>query len=129
MATTVGIKVEIDPSKIQGKISNLIDEQTMLMIHQELSKMCEPYVPFLSGTLSGSGVANVTAQGVTYSTPYARYQYYLHDMNEDLAGVTNRTRVYHPLATSYWDKAMMMYEGDVFKERVREILIRRANGR
>lgn len=128
MATLVINRIYFDDEAILSKLDKLKDDATMLEIHNLFAKFCEPYVPMLSGVLSSSGLANVQPDGVTYEAPYARYQYYLHDMNEDLAGTTNRTRDFHPLATSFWDKAMIQQRGDEFVEEVRKILVRRLNG-
>lgn len=119
------MKVEIDDEAIERKLDVLLDDKTNLEIQNTLARFCNDYVPFLEGPLSQT--IEVAPDGVTYTQPYAHYQYYLHDMNADLAGTTNRTRVYHPKATSFWDKAMMMEKGEVFMEEVKRILIRRAN--
>lgn len=120
MATMVKIKVEVNEPAIQRRLNDLChDEQTMLEIHNLLAKMCDPYVPYLNGPLSLSGMANVTSSGVTYTTPYARRQYY---------GIGfNHTIEVHPLASAMWDKAMLRDKGDLFNETVKRILIRRAN--
>lgn len=125
MSEVLNVKVEIDDEAIERKLGVLLDDKTNLEIQNTLARFCNDYVPFLEGPLSQT--IEVTPDGVTYTQPYSHYQYYLHDMNEDLAGTTNRTRVYHPKATSFWDKAMMMEKGEVFMEEVKRILIRRAN--
>ena len=101
------------------------DPATLYEAHNLFAKMCDPYVPFLEGALATNGIANVSAEGITYNTPYARYQYYLHDMEADLAGTTNRTREFHPLASSYWDKAMLSQKRDAFEKQLQEIIARR----
>ena len=131
----MGIKVQVNAKSIKAKVDNLIQDQTtMLEIHNKFAQMCNEYVPFLEGPLSQS--VKPTAEYVRYTTPYAHYQYVLHDMNEDLYGIkdsdgnvvgqTNRTRIYHPKATSYWDKAMMLEKGELFCQQVENILKARA---
>jgi hypothetical protein len=122
MATVINFVVEIDEQSLQSKLNALTeDKSTMLEVHNVFAKMCDPYVPFLEGPLSQSGLANVTQDYVQYggsNVPYARYQYY--------GTKFNHTVDYHPLATAFWDKAMMRDKGDVFKQEVTEILRRRA---
>lgn len=111
-----------DIEKLQKIINS---DATMLELHNVLAKFCDPFVPYLNGPLSLSGMTNITASGVEYITPYAVKQYYLHDMNDDLAGTTNRTRTVHPLASSYWDKTMMQMKGLDFIAQIQVILLRR----
>lgn len=117
----IEIAVELNEKSIEDKIENLLDESTMLQLHNLLAKMCDPYVPFLEGPLSQSGLAHVTSKGVTYggdSVPYARYQYYGTEFNH--------TKDYHPKATALWDQVMLQEKGDEFRQQVTEILARRA---
>ena len=107
--------VDINDRAIQNKLDTLIDNSTMLEIHNLFAKMCDPYVPFLEGPLSQT--VEVTANSVKYIQPYARYQYYGTDFNH--------TTDYHPLASAEWDQAMLREKGDEFKAQVRDILRRR----
>lgn len=120
MATEVTIQVEVSEQALLRYLNALCnDESTMIEIHNLLAKMCDPYVPYLNSPLSVSGMANVSADGVLYTVPYARYQYY---------GIGFRhTLEVHPKATALWDKAMLAERGDEFREYVKRILIRRAN--
>ena len=122
------VDVFIDAKKVQDKVDNLIDDTTMLAIHNLFAKMCDEYVPFLEGPLSQSGMAQVTPDYVKYGgrsstlrpggVPYGQRQYYGVDFNH--------TKDYHPKATALWDKAMMEEKGDSFTAQVKDILVRRA---
>lgn len=124
------VKVDFNISAIQKKVDNLINEETMLAIHNTFAKMCDEYVPFLEGPLSQSGMAQVSAEFVRYGgssykldnrpngVPYGRYQYYGEGFNH--------TKDYHPKATAFWDKAMMREKGEQFTQQVKAILVRRA---
>ena len=112
MKLTVG--VEIDNAVISAILDELTTPDTMLEIHNTLARMCDPYVPFLNGPLSQSGLGGVTSEGVAYTTPYARYQYYGENFNH--------TVDVHPLASAMWDQAMLRDHGDEFNEQVRRIL-------
>lgn len=108
-------------------ITNLLvdlpnDDPTMLEIHNLLAKKCDPYVPFLEGPLSQSGLAQVTPDYVQYGNgvvPYAHYQY----VGENF----NHTLDYHPRATAFWDKVMMQEKGEEFCKEIEDILTRRMN--
>ena len=116
MSNTIKVKVDIDDEMLKQKINNLLDDKTMLEIHNLLAKYCDPYVPMLEGPLSQT--LEITPRYVRYTQPYAHYQY---------TGVGfNFTRDCHPLASAYWDQAMMAAKGDEFIEMVKRILARRA---
>ena len=87
-------------------------------IHKYFTEQCalhmDKYVPFDSGDLATTVVANSTVTGnvtvdtITYEQEYAKYQYYgmrkdgSHKINE-----ANRKRDMHPIATTYWDQHMV----------------------
>jgi len=114
--SSIEVKVELNMSSVQQKLDQLVDDTTMLRIHDLLAKMCDPYVPFLEGPLSQT--VEVTPQSAKYIQPYARYQYYGENFNHTLD--------YHPQATALWDKVMMSEHREEFVEQVRQILRERA---
>lgn len=103
--------------EVERRIDLLFDDETMLQINQVFAEMCDPYVPYLTGDLSRNVV--VTPKDITYTSEYAEKQYYGTEFNHNLET--------HPLATALWDKVMLSDVGDDFCERVKEILVRRAN--
>lgn len=107
-------EVQIDTKAIQGKLEALLDSTTMELIQQALADCIEPYTPFLTGQLMET--KQVTADGITYTVPYAREKYY---GEVYFKGV-------HPLATSHWDEVAMETQMPVLKEKVIEILQARA---
>lgn len=108
---SINIKVNIG-NKLKKRLAELNNDTTMLAIHNTLAKRCDPYVPFLEGPLSQTNV--VSAEGVRYIQPYARYQYFGDNFNH--------TTEFHPLASARWDEAMLRDHGDEFKEEVKDIL-------
>lgn len=111
----INVSVDVHGTNVQQKLDKLIDDATMLEIHNLLAKMCDPYVPFLEGPLSQT--VEVHPECVRYIQPYARYQYY---------GVNfNFTKDYHPQATAMWNQVMMSEHREEFVEGVKEILRRR----
>lgn len=116
MFQTIKTTIHINDKALESRITNLLDDKTMLEIHNLYAKMMDPYVPFLEGPLSQT--TEVTPHYVRYIQPYAHYQY---------EGVGfNHTKDYHPLATAKWDEAMMAAKGDEFIAQVKAILRRRA---
>ena len=124
MSEVIYRKIDVDEKAIQAKVENLIDDKIMLEIHNLYAKMMDPYVPFLEGVLAQSteintkGTAYAEPKGVHYIQPYAHRQYHGSEFNHTLD--------YHPLATAYWDEAMMRDKGDEFKKQVENILRRKA---
>lgn len=141
--------IEIDLAKFDLKsiVSNLEkvinDEATKLSISNTLAKKCDPYVPMRSGTLAQT--AEISAEGVRYTQPYARYQYYGEVYGPNIPIIKNgmivgwfsppgkgtkhptgRTINYskemHPLATSKWDEAMLRDHREDFEKEVAETI-------
>ena len=110
------VKLELNSAEISKDLTEqfekLLDDNTMLQIHNELARFCNPYVPMLNGPLSQT--VEVTSDGVTYIQPYARYQYHGEDFNH--------TTEFHPLASAKWDEAMMRDNGDAFVSQIQAIL-------
>lgn len=75
----------------------------------------EPYVPYKEGKLSSyvQGFGAKDHATVTYQMPYASKQYY------NIGA--NFTKQFHPLATSFWDKAMWENSKDLVIAEVDEI--------
>lgn len=123
----IDVNVEISLPNIEQYVYDKLinDKATLTECNQTLRKFCDKYVPYLNGPMSQTNVV-VDEDGVEYFAQYANRQYYLHDMDADLAGETNRTRTVHPLATSYWDRAMMLREGDNFAVALQQIFDKRA---
>lgn len=108
--------VDIDEKELQRKLDSLIDDKTMLEVHNVFAKMIDPWVPFLEGPLSQT--LRISPEGVDYLVPYAHYQY--------TGDGFNHTTEYHPLATARWDEVAMQTELERFKKEVTAILERRA---
>ena len=73
-------------------------EKFQFAFSQKAATVIEPYVPHDGGTLKDSvnGAASDFKNGIlVYNTPYARKQYYLHEIGTDLHGDTK-------LRGSYW---------------------------
>ena len=119
------VQIKVDSRMIskalQRKFEEVNNPRTMLAIHNTLARYCDPYVPFLNGPLSQTIV--VTDKSVKYIQPYARYQYYGYGFDH--------TTDYHPLASSYWDKAMLRDKRKEFNHEVKDIIewrLRQTNG-
>ena len=97
-------------------VDSFIDETLMKRIHSAFERYCEPYVPFLHGPLSQT--TEVTSDYVEYKVPYAHYQY---------TGIWfDHTLTHHPLASAFWDKAMLSAQGEEFLEQVKALIVHRA---
>ena len=127
---------------LKDKIAELNNPTTMLTIHENLAKRCDPYVPMQEGTLAQT--VTITPREVRYTQPYARYQYYgeiygpnipikengeiigwfsppgqpKHPTGRQMQHSTEK----HPLASSKWDEAMLRDHGEEFYKEVEDIL-------
>lgn len=108
--------VAINDKAIEDKINNLVDDGTMVEIHDLFAKIVNPWVPMLEGPLSQNLV--ITPQYVRYLQPYANYQYWGTEFNHTIEK--------HPLASAMWDQVAMETEMEKFEQGVKNILRRRA---
>lgn len=143
---TSEVEIDIDEQALGHKLDSLLDDQTMLRVHNLLAKMCDPYVPFMEGTLSQT--VEITPEWVRYIQPYSHYIYTgaVYGPNIPImengvivgwfsppgqkkhptgASINYSTSV-HPQATSEWDKVMMQEHGEEFTEQVKQLLLLRA---
>lgn len=134
------IKWNRTPHQIAERI---FDKATMTFVHKTLFDYCTPYVPMDSGILSQT--VDITPEYVHYMQPYAHYQWagevYGPNIPIHKDGVldgfisppkkkpTGKKLQYskepHHLATSHWEKAMMVAKGDKFCETIENYLKRK----
>lgn len=139
--SNIVIKVSMDKA-LQDKLSEINNSRTMLAIHNQLAKMCDPYVPMREGALAQT--VQISPTGVRYTQPYARYQYYGQVYGPNIPIIENGQIVgwfsppgqkkhptgqymthsteMHPLASSFWDKAMLRDHREEFEQYIKEIL-------
>ena len=116
MSTTVECSVTVDENQLIGPLKLILDDSyVQLQMHNELARIVDPWVPFLEGALAQT--IEVTEDGVTYTQPYARRQYYGLDFNHTID--------YHPLASAQWDKAAMTVKREEFVKICESIINRR----
>ena len=92
---SIRIKVDIDEKKILASRGLADDTSQRAMVH-EVRRQMDPYVPMDTGVLKNSAKENTSS--ITYTTPYARRQYY-----------ENRGR---GLRGRLWDKRMIADRAD-----------------
>jgi hypothetical protein len=83
---------------------------------EKAREFMEPYTPYRTGALDNSGKAYVEdGHGVVeYDVPYAARHYY------GVGG--NLRKEFHPLATAFWDQAMMASKSSELADAVRELI-------
>ena len=110
------INVQINTEGIADRFEELSNDRTLkLAIHMLLAKKCDPYVPYLNNPLSTT--VEITSDHVRYVQPYARYQYFGVDFNHTLT--------HHPLASAFWDEAMLRDHREEFEAEIKEYMVRR----
>jgi len=102
------MKVNIDTNKIMNRFGLGKSKQAQEFMASELARLCDPYVPFQTGTLKNS--VRVEPDKIIYPGPYAHYQYY----GEVMAGrgqkhYTGKSISYHdaPMRGKEWEKRML----------------------
>ena len=101
----------------EQSIDKIFDDELRMQIAETFAEMCDPYVPYLTGRLSQD--ITITPEEIIYNAPYAEEQYERMD--------SNFTREYHPLATGHWDEVMLTNQGEEFLDRVKQLIIDKAN--
>lgn len=133
------IKWNKSPQQI---LSRVFDDETMTYVHDRLHIYMSEFVPMDSGDLDQT--VDIKPDCVHYKSPYAHYQWEgeVYGPNYPLyeGGVlsgfwspkgedkhpTGRKLQYskdqHPLASSHWEKAMMVSKGDEFCKDITDYL-------
>ena len=98
----VNVKLNLDRRFSQAKI----DKARYAMANQMMGDM-DQFVPYKNGYLSRSAHINANGSEITYTTPYARAQFY---GVVNGSPVHNYTRTPHPQASKRWDlRAKALY--------------------
>lgn len=85
----------------------------------------DQFVPYKVGTLSQSAHINANGSQITYTTPYAKAQFY-GIING--APVRNYTRSEHPMASKRWDLRAKALYGQQWAEIAKKSLLGGSNG-
>lgn len=106
----VTVKVDVDTAKIMRRRGLGGDHRAQIYLASEVKRLSDPYVPMQSGLLKNQAVVASDGSTLTYTQPYAHYQYY----GEAMAGsapkqYTGEPLTYHgaPMRGKEWDKRMM----------------------
>lgn len=128
------VTAQIDGAAIM-KARGLNDNRAQKFLASEIRRRCDKRVPFSSGQLKNENNVVISSDGstITYTQPYAHYQYYGRVMGPNYTdgkgrfwsgkapkSYTGKSIRYHdePMRGAKWDKRMMADEGD---ELVRDI--------
>lgn len=110
----VTVKVDIDTAKIMRQRGLGGDFGAQRFLASEVARLCDPYVPMQQGMLKNQRIIAQDGSSLTYTQPYAHYQYY----GEVMAGrapkkYTGDKLNYHgaPMRGPQWEKRMMADKG------------------
>ena len=111
---SVNVKVDISPPKILKKYGLGGNTDAQKYLASEVARFCDPYVPMQQGLLKNLHTIASDGSTLTYTQPYAHYQYY----GEVMAGrapkhYTGKSINYHgaPMRGPQWDKRMLADKG------------------
>lgn len=107
---SVNIKVDIKPADILRSRGLGGDNRAQKYLASEVWRLCDPYVPMQQGALKRDAIIASDGSTLTYTQPYAHYQYY----GKAMAGrapknYTGDDLDYHgaPMRGKQWDKRML----------------------
>lgn len=96
-------KITVNASGISSKVRKIAKSQQLgQLLANEAGKGMDKYVPMRTGALAGS--VSLKPFHVVYNAPYAKYAFYGYGMKF--------SKDKHPNATSHWDRAYAIAEGD-----------------
>ena len=97
----MALSVKLEIPNVNGTFNRIFDKGTKTYANTRVHFYNSPYVPMRYGLLDQN--VDINDQFVHYKQPYAKRMY---------EGVNlNFSKEKHPLATAYWDKAMMAAKG------------------
>lgn len=110
---------------LNGLFSNAnIDKARYVTANQMIADM-DQFVPYKVGTLSQSVHINADGSQITYTTPYAKAQFY-GIING--SPVRNYTRSEHPMASKRWDLRAKALYGQQWADIAKKSLLGGSNG-
>ena len=119
------IKVDINTAKIMKQRGLGGDNRAQVFLASEVKRLSDPYVPMQQGALKNNAVIASDGSTLTYTQPYAHYQYY----GEAMAG--RAPKHYTGKALNYsgggmrgpnWDKRMIIDKGDELTQSLAEFV-------
>lgn len=106
----VKVQVDINTARILKQRGLGGDHRAQVFLASEVKRLSDKYVPMQQGLLKNQAVIASDGSTLTYTQPYAHYQYY----GEVMAGrapkkYTGKELTYHgaPMRGPRWDKRMM----------------------
>lgn len=110
MNVKVTVDVDINTKKIMQQRGLGGDHRARVYLASEVKRLSDPYVPMQSGLLKNQSVIASDGSTLTYTQPYAHYQWY----GKAMAGrapkkYTGKDLDYHggPMRGSHWVERML----------------------
>lgn len=118
------VKIDVDLHLDNLFSTANVNKVRYVMANQMMADM-DQFVPYKAGTLSQSVHINADGSQITYTTPYARAQFY---GIVNGSPVRNYTRSEHPRASKRWDLRAKALYGQQWAELAKKRLLGGSNG-
>lgn len=119
------IRVDVDSARIMRERGLGGDNRAQVFLASEVKRLSDKYVPKQQGLLKNQSVIASDGSTLTYTQPYAHYQYY----GEAMAGrapkkYTGKPLDYHggPMRGPRWDRRMMADKGGEVADNLKEYI-------
>lgn len=113
------IKIDINTAQIMKSRGLGGDHRAQVFLASEVKRLSDPYVPMQQGLLKNQAVVASDGSTLTYTQPYAHYQYYGKVMvGRAPKKYTDKDLTYHggPMRGPQWEKRMLADKsGDLVK--------------
>ncbi len=106
----ITVTVDVNSKKILDRRGLGGDYRAQKFLASEVARFCDPYVPMQQGVLKNGFQISSTGDALTYTMPYAHYQYYGMAMGGTAPKhYTGKSLSYHgaPMRGARWDKRML----------------------
>lgn len=117
----ITVKALVDPKAILDRKGLGPDNRLRKYLAARVKAHCDPYVPMKAGVLKNTAAISPDGSELTYSTPYAHYQY----VGKAMAGrapkhYTGRMLKHKgaPMRGPHWEKRMVADKRGVLEEEI-----------
>ena len=119
------IQVDINTAKIMRSRGLGGDHRAQVFLASEVKRLSDPYVPMQQGLLKNQAVVASDGSTLTYTQPYAHYQYYGKVMvGRAPKKYTSKDLNYHggPMRGPQWEKRMLADKSKELAKNVKEYI-------
>ena len=117
----ISVKAMVDPKAILDRKGLGPDNRLLKYLAGRVKAHCDPYVPMKAGILKNTAAISPDGSELTYSTPYAHYQYHGMAMAGRAPKHYTGKALKHrgaPMRGPHWEKRMVADKRSVIEDEI-----------